>query len=144
MSDEVEHDETARLATLMELFHSAAESLRPGARYVMVVTDETMMLAFADHGGELLNTTVRRSSGPLKPHASNPGWTPPTWDQTRLRIQGLTGEPTMMVPPIIWLPGPGVRAAQETHPASRPAVESEIIDVAPLRLLPPHGGEREQ
>lgn len=107
MSEELDQNPTDSIITLVQLFHSAVERYRPGARYILTCTDELLMLAFADHGGELENSTVRKSSGPMKAHPSNPGWSPPTWDPVRLRVSGRTGDVTAQVPPILWLPGPG-------------------------------------
>lgn len=106
-----------RLVTLIELFHSAVEAERPGARYVLTATDEMFCLAFCDNGGALDQQVVRKSDGPVKQHPSNPDWSPPAWDQSRLTVKALTGDPLEETPPMIWAPGPGVREITPTPPA---------------------------
>lgn len=116
------------VATLVEFFCTTLDEYRPDARFVMTRTDEVTMLAFADRGGEILNTTTRLSSGPMRPHRSNPGWQPPRFQRVKIRVQGATGDQDAAVPPILWLPG----GAQQ-----RPAIEAptpalpdpDIIDI---------------
>lgn len=115
------------LCKLLQFFHDEVEKIRPGARYVITCTDELLFIAFCDHGGDLRNDTTRLSSGPLRPHPANPGWKPPTFQRVRIRVQGGTGDVENLVPPILWLPGPGrhVNGEQPALPSDRP----DVIDI---------------
>lgn len=61
----LEHDQaTLDLTALVASFHRAVEAIRPGARYVLSMTDEMGLLSFCDGGGELRVTTRRAGATP--------------------------------------------------------------------------------
>lgn len=111
MGVELDVDPTGPLIEVVQGFHVFLDHYRPGARYVLTTTDEATMLAFCDHGGELRNETMRLSSGPLRPHAINPGWRQPSFAATTIRVTGKTGDVQSVIPPILWVPGPGSQKA---------------------------------